>query len=111
MAEQHRVAGGMILVTFRLRETNGAQRAEVVGDFNKWSLTATPMTRDGDGFVAHVYLEPGRTYRFRYLLDGERWENDWSADDYVPNEFGGNDSLIDLMMDHRPAPSPDEGRH
>jgi hypothetical protein len=54
------------------------------------------MERDGDGYVAHLHLEAGRAYRFRYLLDGCRWENDWQADAYLPNEFGGEDSVIDL---------------
>ena len=41
-------------------------------------------------------LPPGRAYRFRYLLDGHRWENDWDADAYVPNGFGSDDSVVDL---------------
>jgi hypothetical protein len=28
------------------------------------------------------------------LVDGERWENDWEADEYVPNEFSGEDSSV-----------------
>ena len=38
----------------------------------------------------------GRRYRFRYLVDGERWQNDWQAHDYEPNEFGGDDSVVDV---------------
>jgi hypothetical protein len=34
--------------------------------------------------------------RFRYLLDGERWENDWTADAYVPNSFGSDDSVVEV---------------
>ena len=100
-----------VVVTFRLPSAVGAESACVVGEFNDWSHTATPMERDGDGFVAHAHIPPGRAYRFRYLLDGERWENDWAADDYVPNEFGGDDSVIDLTsgggstpVDHAPPP-------
>ena len=86
-----------VLVTFRLPPDVTAESAFVVGDFNDWSTTAHPMTKDTDGgFATALTLEPGRTYRFRYLLDGERWENDWAADAYVPNEFGGEDSVIDL---------------
>ena len=85
-----------VVATFRLPDVHGAESAHVVGDFNEWSRTAHPMARTGDGFQAQIALDPGRTYRFRYLLDGERWENDWNADAYVPNEFGGDDSVIDL---------------
>src|SRR5439155_1022330 len=54
--------------------------------------------RDDQGFAIDLKLEAGRQYRFRYFLDGHRWENDWAADAYVPNEFGGDDSLIDLKQ-------------
>jgi len=30
------------------------------------------------------------------LLDGRRWDNDWAADGYVSNGFGGDDSVVDL---------------
>ena len=43
-----------------------------------------------------VDLDAGRAYRFRYLIDGQRWDNDWAADAYVPNDFGGDDSVVDL---------------
>ena len=43
-----------------------------------------------------VGLDAGRAYRFRYLLDGQRWDNDWAADVYLPNDFGGDDSVVDL---------------
>jgi hypothetical protein len=50
-------------------------------------------TPDG-GFTATVSLKPGSEYRFRYLLDGERWENDHAADRYVPNDHGSEDSVV-----------------
>jgi 1,4-alpha-glucan branching enzyme len=87
---------GHAMVTFRLPFEVAAERVCVVGEFNDWSRDAHPMEPDGDHFVARIALPIGRTYRFRYLLDGERWENDWSADGYQPNEFGGDDSIIDL---------------
>jgi len=43
-----------------------------------------------------VDLDAGRAHRFRYLLDGQRWDNDWVADAYVRNDFGGDDSVVDL---------------
>jgi 1,4-alpha-glucan branching enzyme len=72
-----------------------ASTVMLVGEFNEWSTTSTPMQRiDGtDDFVAQVELEPGRRYRYKFLVDGERWENDPSADDYVANEYGGHDSV------------------
>jgi len=93
---------GIVVATFRVPAACGATTAAVVGEFNDWSLTATPMAPDGDSLTARVPLATGRAYRFRYFLDGQRWENDWAADAYVPNEFGGEDSVIDLT-DARPT--------
>jgi 1,4-alpha-glucan branching enzyme len=103
MVEANSDGNGSVLTTFRLPHVVTADRVCVVGEFNDWSRTANPMERDGDEFVARIALPPGRAYRFRYLLDGERWENDWSADTYVPNEFGGDDSVIDLTDSQGPT--------
>jgi 1,4-alpha-glucan branching enzyme len=86
--------------TFRLSaEAAGeAQTAFLVGEFNDWSMHGLPMKRLKDGsFKAEVDLEPGRSYQFRYLLDDDRWENDWNADDYCYSEFGNcENSVVDV---------------
>jgi hypothetical protein len=85
------------LVTFVLDPRVGATRASVCGEWDGWATETHPMERAAEGgFQLTVELPAGRAYRFRYLLDGERWENDWAADAYVPNGFGGEDSLVDL---------------
>jgi hypothetical protein len=78
--------------TFRLPASVG-QRVALVGELNGWSPDAHPMRREGGWFTVTVDLEPGRTYRYRYLVDGERWENDWAADGYVANAFGTEDCI------------------
>jgi 1,4-alpha-glucan branching enzyme len=92
---KRRSRNGTCKVTFELPAPRDVTGAHLCGEFNDWSTSATPMTRREDGtFQATVTLDTGRSYRFRYLLDGERWENDWAADDYVPNEYGGDDSVV-----------------
>ncbi|OIN93244.1 MAG: glycoside hydrolase [Anaerolineae bacterium CG03_land_8_20_14_0_80_58_20] len=84
-------------VTFTLPADVNAETACLCGDFNAWDKEAHPMKKQKDGsFKAALTLEPGRHYHFRYFLDGERWENDWEADAYVPNEFGSEDSVLSL---------------
>ncbi len=92
-----REANGKARVTFTIDPQVGAQAAAVCGEWNGWSADADVMHRDADGgFSVTVDLDTGRAYRFRYLLDGQRWDNDWAADAYVPNDFGGDDSVLDL---------------
>ena len=84
-------------VTFELPAEIGAETAILCGEFNEWNETAKPMKQAKDGsFTQTVSLKPGQSYRFRYLLDGKRWENDWEADDYLLNPFGGDDSLVQV---------------
>lgn len=82
-------------VTFDLTPGEEFSRVSLCGDFNEWDPEARPMKPRKDGrFSITLSLETGRSYRFRYLLDGEHWENDWAADAYVPNDFGTEDSLV-----------------
>jgi 1,4-alpha-glucan branching enzyme len=87
---------GSRAVTFRTPPHPDAESANYVGDYNDWSPTATPMVRVGEHFEITLVLEEGRTHRYRFLIDDERWENDWYADAYEPNPFGGDDSVCDL---------------
>lgn len=72
-----------------------AKYVSVVGDFNNWSITETPLKqlKNGD-FRTTITLPCDREYRFRYLIDADRWENDWYADKYVPNCYGSDDSVV-----------------
>jgi len=84
-------------VTLELPLEAGATTVAVAGDFNDWSVESHRMRQREDGsFAITLTLEPGRAYQYRYWVDDERWENDWSADAYEPNEYGGDNSLLDL---------------
>jgi 1,4-alpha-glucan branching enzyme len=89
---------GRVLVTFRLPASTWAVRVTLVGEFNDWDTMATLMTRDraDADWKATVELEAGRRYRFRYLVDGKEWLNDWHADDYAENPYGSEDSVVNL---------------
>lgn len=89
--------GKFCRVTFRVPPEFNAGKAVLCGDFNNWDTAAKPMiaTRDG-GFYETLSLPCGKDYRFRYLLDDGRWENDPEADAYVRNNFGSEDSVVKL---------------
>lgn len=73
----------------------------LVGDFNNWDETSTPMKRQKNGrFRVKVKLECGKSYQFRYLMDHAIWENDEQADLYLRTPFGDCDnSVIELSAD------------
>ena len=95
--KEYRKGGTKCKVTFRLPKEAApeAKQVTIAGDFNNWDMEKTPLsrTKDGDFFVA-IDLKSKSEYRFRYCIDGSRWENDWQADKYLPNDFGSDDSVL-----------------
>ena len=82
-------------ITFKLAADVGAENAAVLGEWNEWSPESHPMTKRKDGSLSTtISLDAGREYRFRYLLDGERWENDVEADSLTVNRFGSQDCVL-----------------
>ena len=90
-------AKGTASVTFTVEPAVGGTGAAVCGDWNDWDAGRDQMEpAAGGGFTLTLAIPRGRIYRFRYLVDGERWENDWAPDGYAPNTYGGDDCLLDL---------------
>ena len=88
-------------VTFELPESQlpeevTAESVQLVGDFNDWDLSATPMkySKKLKAYRATLDLEPGREYQFRYLVNSTVWCNDWAADGYVPSGKGGDNCVV-----------------
>jgi len=84
-------------VTFSLPSEVQGETAYLVGDFNNWNETLTPMKRADDGsFTTVLKLEKGRDYQFRYLINNDEWHNDWQADRYIENPYGGDNSVVSI---------------
>jgi 1,4-alpha-glucan branching enzyme len=89
--------GNICEVTFIFPKEVKAKTVSLCGEFNNWDKTANPMEySDNNGFITTIALKIGKSYRFRYYLDDSRWENDWQADSYCQNEFGVDDSIVEL---------------
>ncbi|MBL7810386.1 MAG: isoamylase early set domain-containing protein [Saprospiraceae bacterium] len=83
-------------VTFTLPKeaVQNAETVAVFGDFNNWQ-NGVILTKQKDGsFKTAVELEKGRSYEYRFLINGEKWENDWAAEAYVPTPFGTFNSVV-----------------
>lgn len=87
-------------VTFSIPKSELPTNIEVenislVGDFNNWDPTQTPMKKNAKKeYRATLDLEPGREYHFRYMINGKIWSNDWHADAYVPNDYGEDNCVV-----------------
>jgi hypothetical protein len=95
--KQYYDSGTKCKVTFRLlREVAiNTQNVAIVGDFNDWDPSRSPMTRLENGdFIITMDLDSKGEYKFKYLMDGLRWENDWYADKFVLNDLGSKDSVV-----------------
>ena len=70
-----------------------AKEVFLVGSFNDWDVRATPLLRDALGdWAVELELPPGE-HRYRLMVDGE-WRDHPSAQQTVPNRFGGFDAVV-----------------
>jgi len=77
--------------TFRVWAPN-AQSANIAGQFNSWSTTATPMISEGNGWYSIDYrnANPGQQYKFVLKRNGSTiWKNDpWARQ--LTNSIGNS---------------------
>lgn len=70
-----------------------AEIVSLVGDFNRWDKEARPLKRDAGGlWKVTLRLEPG-TYQYKFVVNGERWEEDPLNLERVSNEHGTYNSV------------------
>ena len=74
-----------------------AASVALVGDFNDWNVSATPLVQgQGDGvWSVTVPLTPGR-YQYSFLVDGSTWIQDPRAARAVEDEFGRPNSVVTI---------------
>ena len=81
-------------ITFALPLADCDQPVSVVGEFNGWDPHAHPLKKRSNGTRSvSVELEPGRSYRFKYLTADGSWLVDPDTES-VGNDYAGVDSLI-----------------
>lgn len=82
-------------------EAPDASSVTVVGTFNDWDATATPLEKGGDGvWRVTLPLRPGR-YVYSFLVDGTTWSADPAAPPSGEDDFGRPSSA--LTVPTRPA--------
>ena len=72
-----------------------AKSISVAGTFNNWTPGVLELRKDLVGiWRGSLRLKPG-TYQYRYCVDG-KWVNDPCARNTVLNEFGTNNTVLEV---------------
>lgn len=78
-------------VTFKLPKgiAVGAKEVALLGEFNNWSPATHILEGSKDGsFKTTIDLETGKSYEYRYLIDGAKWVNDDAPDSLTASGIG-----------------------
>ena len=80
-------------ITFEFKRAD-VTSAVLVADFNNWQAIEMKFNKKTKIFKTKVRLPKDGTFHFRYLLNNTEWENDYKADQYLPNTFGTENSVV-----------------
>ncbi len=69
-------------------------KVELIAEFNDWKPLAMKFNKKAKVFKAKVRLPKNDSFEFRYLLNDTEWENDYKADQYLPNGLGTENSVV-----------------
>ncbi|MGJ8759121.1 MULTISPECIES: isoamylase early set domain-containing protein [unclassified Polaribacter] len=71
-----------------------AKKVVVVGCFNEWNEKSAPLKKLKNGsFKGTLDLESGKSYEFKYLIDGT-YTNEQEADGLAWNDFAGTENSV-----------------
>lgn len=74
-----------------------AKAVFIAGSFNDWNHAAAALARSGEGkWAVELALAPGR-HEYMFVVDG-LWMCDPASKDYVPNPFGGCNSVVTVPV-------------
>jgi 1,4-alpha-glucan branching enzyme len=81
-------------VTFTF--AGAADQVTLAGDFNGWSTTTDPLTKQADGrWTITKKLAAGR-YGYRFLVNGSTWKLDEANPDTQDDGIGGKNSVVSV---------------
>jgi glycosidase len=93
---------------FKPAGSSAPQKVSVAGDFNNWSMDATPMTRGDDGVWRAKVKLPEGVQHYKFVVDGNQWLTDPAGDKSLETDdnYGGKNSGVMIGPDARHAPPP-----
>jgi Carbohydrate-binding module 48 (Isoamylase N-terminal domain) len=89
-----RAGSAPVVVHEFVLQAPSASAVSLVGDFNNWNETATPMTRTANGtWVAKIHL-PAGLHRYEFVVNGSTWTPDPAALRAPDDGFGANSVVL-----------------
>lgn len=73
---------------------NDEQSLSLAGDFTDWQPVEMKYSKAKKTFNFKTRFPKDEQFQFRYLINGEIWENDPKADAYIPNDRGSDNSVL-----------------
>lgn len=74
---------------------DSATSVSLAGDFNDWKTGEIQFEKCSDGvWRAAINCQPGGKYRYKFLVNGERWTEDTSHGLKEEDSFGGFHSIL-----------------
>lgn len=80
----------------------GALKIDLLCEHNGWQVVAMKPQKNGTfrgSITLPVGVKPCYQYKFKYTMpDGSiKYDNDWKAESYLPNPFGGENSVFSAL--------------
>ena len=73
--------GDSIMIARFVYADPSAKSVVLIGDFNRWDPSATPLTRSASGMWGRTLRLTAGRHEYAYLVDGKRWVTDGAARD------------------------------
>lgn len=87
-----RVLGPSIVFSYH---DDAAKSVDLVGDFNDWQVEHTPFERCDDGvWRTSIACQPVGRYRYKFVIDGQRWLEDPGHGFKEEDDYGGFNSVL-----------------
>jgi 1,4-alpha-glucan branching enzyme len=82
------------IVEFKIKAPD-ASKVYLAGEFNSWSETDMPMTKQANGeWTASIALKPG-SYQYKFIID-DQWTSDPDNSERVDDGYNGFNSVIQI---------------
>lgn len=86
-------ASDTVYVHFALRAPT-ATNVSLAGSFNNWESAGLSLHKAADGSWEATLALPVGEHRYQFVVDGQRWIPDPSAQANIDDGFGGTNSVI-----------------